>query len=633
MSRPAEPSLIGKNIAGKFVVESFIGGGAMGAVYRARQLSLDKLIALKVLHQELVTDATFTARFEREARAASRLDHPNSMRVLDYGQEPDGLCYIAMELLEGRTLFQLLREDGPLSDVRIVELMRQALAALAVAHDMGIVHRDLKPENIVVLHSTDDEGQTSELVKVCDFGMAKMMVRKDAEVGAEKLTSHGVVVGTPEYMSPEQGRGDALDARSDLYAVGVILYQLLTGRLPFQAETPIGILLKHLTEEPVPVSRLIPGVNPLLEALCLKALRKQPEERPASARDMRAELRAAIDSQSLPKISPGGRAPLAPDGVSVPTANARVEPAQLLPVVEAATPMPLGLAAGSAAPTTERGVAIVDRRKMRAFRAVDMLQSVPPPQPAQRLLTVTIVLALLGGVVGGVVLFKRQRAATGMAHADKESTAVVGPALSPVAPQVTGSSASPIPSSAPSAASMASSPVAPAVPPSSSARALVRGVTSAASKTPSPPAGVNAPPAEPVAPPPVTLSTPPPSPPPPTPATPTPPAPFENVRVLVGAIKVDHAAGTDVLNALPVARFTQCYRDGLRARGSPVSGAGKLHLTLASDGHVSEASFSTTTEALGPIGQCIATSSTGHIVHNVEVGVSGADVDLSFRGE
>src|SRR5579859_5990550 len=199
MARPADDALIGRTIAGKYVVESFIGGGAMGAVYKAKQLSLDKAVAIKVLHPDL-SDPTFVARFQREAKAASRLDHPNSMRVIDYGRDTDGLCYIAMELLDGKTLFRILREaDGPLDDERTVDLTRQILAALAAAHDLGIVHRDLKPENIIVVESKSDDGHPVETVKVCDFGMAKMM-SSDASVdtSVEKLTSRGIVVGTPE---------------------------------------------------------------------------------------------------------------------------------------------------------------------------------------------------------------------------------------------------------------------------------------------------------------------------------------------------------------------------------------------------------------------------------------------------
>jgi serine/threonine-protein kinase len=219
-------ALVGRTIAGKFLVASYLGGGAVGAVY--------KDVAIKVLHGEHAGDAMFAARFEREAKAASKLDHPNSMRVLDFGVEPDGVAYIAMEYLDGRHLLRVMDEDWPLPPARVADITAQALAAVGAADAMGIVHRDLKPENIMVLRGTDDEGQPRDVVKVCDFGIAKFIEDRGAPItGAERLTQQGIVVGTPEYMSPEQCRGDRLDVRSDLYSMGVILYQLVTGRVPF----------------------------------------------------------------------------------------------------------------------------------------------------------------------------------------------------------------------------------------------------------------------------------------------------------------------------------------------------------------------------------------------------------------
>src|SRR5215472_6124285 len=159
--------LIGRTIAGKFFIEQLLGMGAMGAVFRARQIALDKIVAIKVLHGEHAQDATFAARFQREAKAASRLNHPNSMHVIDFGVEPDGLLYIAMEYLDGRTLHRLLRDERPLAPARVADILMQTLAALAVAHDMGVVHRDLKPENVVVLTGRDDDGKPTDVIKVC----------------------------------------------------------------------------------------------------------------------------------------------------------------------------------------------------------------------------------------------------------------------------------------------------------------------------------------------------------------------------------------------------------------------------------------------------------------------------------
>ncbi|MBX3260798.1 MAG: protein kinase, partial [Labilithrix sp.] len=304
MSDAAAPALIGRRVAGKFVVEELLGGGAMGAVYRARDDSLDRNVALKVMHPTVAVDPSFVSRFHREARAASRLDHPSSMRVIEFGEEPDGLLYIAMEYLEGRDLYKVIHEDWPLAEARIADVMMKALGAISVAHDMGVIHRDLKPENIMILDRKDDEGR--DIVKVCDFGIAKITEKDESAPDAAprtagaKLTTAGVVVGTPEYMSPEQARGERLDARSDLYSMGVILYQLLTGRTPFLAETALAVVLKHITDPPEPPSVIYPGVHKGLEAVAMRALAKAKEERFQSARDMRAAIKAVIEGRPMP---------------------------------------------------------------------------------------------------------------------------------------------------------------------------------------------------------------------------------------------------------------------------------------------------------------------------------------------
>ena len=282
----ADP-LLGRTIAGKFTIESRVGGGGMGSVYRARQAGLDKIVAVKVLHRELLAEPTFATRFKREATSASRIDHPSSLRVLDFGEEPDGLLYIAMEFLEGRTLFKVLRDEAPLAPARIVEVARQILAALAAAHDLGIVHRDLKPENVILAAGKDDDGRANEHVKVCDFGIAKLQAHEEAD---EKLTLEGSIVGTPEYLSPEQARSGHLDARSDLYSMGVILFEMMTGEPPFRGDSALATVLMHLDAPPPRPSSLAPNVDANLEAVCLKALAKSPAERFPSARAMRAAL-------------------------------------------------------------------------------------------------------------------------------------------------------------------------------------------------------------------------------------------------------------------------------------------------------------------------------------------------------
>jgi len=280
-----EDDYIGSLVAKKYRIEELIGEGGMGKVYRARQLALDKPVVLKVLHASLLSDERTVARFQREARAASRLNHPNSISILDFGQAEGGALFIAMELVVGKDLHQILSKEWPLSEARVVRIVGQVLSALSDAHGASIIHRDLKPENIMV----EQRRGEPDFVKVLDFGIAKML---DGQEDGPALTRAGFVCGTPEYMSPEQARGAQLDPRSDLYAVGVILYQLMAGLLPFDSDSAVGFATKHLTEEPLPPSRRNPDarISPAMERLIMRALSKDPNDRPESADAFRAEL-------------------------------------------------------------------------------------------------------------------------------------------------------------------------------------------------------------------------------------------------------------------------------------------------------------------------------------------------------
>jgi serine/threonine protein kinase len=298
-------SLVGETIAGKYAVEQLLALGGMGAVYRARQVALDRTVALKILHPDLACDRQYVERFRIEAQAASRLEHLHSVRIIDFGEDGPGLLYIAMEYAEGINLAAVIAQEWPLVDQRIVTLMSDILAALAVAHDLGVVHRDLKPENIVVTQRIGDDGEPAEVAKVCDFGIAKMIdcagsVRDGAptatSVSAElgRITQAGTVIGTPDYFSPEQARAEPLDARSDLYSVGVVLYHALAGRLPFEAANPLAVSYMQVALPPPPPSQFL-SVPPALETICLKAMAKRPGDRFQSAREMRAALRAIPD--------------------------------------------------------------------------------------------------------------------------------------------------------------------------------------------------------------------------------------------------------------------------------------------------------------------------------------------------
>ena len=245
-----EDPLIGRTLPGGFVILELIGVGGMGRVYRAEQTTLGRTVAVKIVHPHLAGEENAVARFITEARAASRLNHPNSVAVIDFGKTQDGQLYLVMEYLRGKDLARVAYEEGPLPFRRVVDVLRQTLAALAEAHHLDIIHRDLKPENIIL----EPVRGGGDFVKVVDFGLAKMQVEKSQP----SITSPGIVCGTPEYMSPEQGRGDPLDPRSDLYAVGVILFQLLTGRLPFEAETPTQVVLMHLSKPPPDPNQVAP---------------------------------------------------------------------------------------------------------------------------------------------------------------------------------------------------------------------------------------------------------------------------------------------------------------------------------------------------------------------------------------
>ncbi len=283
----SEDPWLGRVVNGKFRIEALVGQGGMGRVYRARHLTLDRAVVLKMLHKAYSTDPQTVQRFQREARAASRLDHPNSIAVLDFGEAEDGTLFMAMEYLAGRPLSRVVAEDFPLGEPRIVRIAAQILSALGEAHENGIVHRDLKPENVMV----EPRRGEPDFVKVLDFGIAKITAPGASE---PKLTQAGLVCGTPEYMSPEQARGADLDLRSDLYSMGVILYQMTTGELPFASDTPVGFLTKHLSEAPVPAREKNPQVpvSAALDAVIARALVKEPELRFQSAEEMRAALLA-----------------------------------------------------------------------------------------------------------------------------------------------------------------------------------------------------------------------------------------------------------------------------------------------------------------------------------------------------
>ena len=253
-----------------------IGSGGMADVYCAEDTHLGRQVALKVLHRRFAQDQEFVERFRREASAAAGLQHPNVVGVFDRGRH-DGTYYIAMEHLPGRTLKEIVAEEAPLAQERVVDMGVQILQAAGFAHRHGVIHRDFKPHNVIV----DDRAHA----KVTDFGIAR--------AGASEMTETGSIMGTAQYLSPEQAQGHAVTATSDLYSIGVMLYEMLAGRLPFEGDSAVSIALKHLSEPPAPISQLRPDLHPALESVVMAALAKDPARRWQSAEDFAAALVAA----------------------------------------------------------------------------------------------------------------------------------------------------------------------------------------------------------------------------------------------------------------------------------------------------------------------------------------------------
>ncbi|WP_460357526.1 Stk1 family PASTA domain-containing Ser/Thr kinase [Actinoallomurus acanthiterrae] len=283
-----QPRLLG----GRYELDGVIGRGGMAEVYRARDLRLDRIVAIKTLRADLARDPTFQARFRREAQSAASLNHPSVIAVYDTGEDVmDGnpVPFIVMEYVEGRTLRDVLRDEQKLAPERAMEMTDGILRALDYSHRGGIVHRDIKPANVMLTSNNE--------VKVMDFGIARAMADS-----AATMTATAQVIGTAQYLSPEQARGERVDARSDLYSTGCVLFELLTGRPPFQGDSPVAIAYQHVREEPSPPSHFDPSIPHWADAIVMKALTKDPNYRYQSAAEMRADIQRAL--QGMPVSAP-----------------------------------------------------------------------------------------------------------------------------------------------------------------------------------------------------------------------------------------------------------------------------------------------------------------------------------------
>lgn len=291
-------TIIGKVVADRYVVLGLLGSGAMGTVYKARHKHLNREVALKMLRKEAAADENSSKRFENEAKAASSLTHSNLIAVTDYGFTESGTPFLIMDYVQGQSLAYVLKQDKYLSDDRLVNILTQICAGLSHAHDKGLVHRDLKPSNILLTKSEDGK---DDFVKIVDFGLAKPIVGTDQD-----LTHTGQIFGTPLYMSPEQCQGRKLDARSDIYSIGCLMYRMVAGRLPFTGDNPVTTIVMHVKDAPpaIPEDKLGSAFLKSLNSIIMKALEKDPENRFQSAAELRgALLRASSQEPTTESLS------------------------------------------------------------------------------------------------------------------------------------------------------------------------------------------------------------------------------------------------------------------------------------------------------------------------------------------
>lgn len=306
-----DDSLLGQTLAGKYRIEEKLSEGGMGTVYRGTHVLMDKTVAIKVLRPSLAADEKIVARFSREARAASRINHPHALSVTDFGEDENGVVFLVMEYLDGQTLKQVIRNDGPMVLSRVVEIIEQVGGALDEAHGQGVVHRDLKSDNIMLISAT-----AGDYAKVLDFGIAKIKER-NGDYDAS-LTSPDLVIGTPQYMSPEQcSQAPDIDARSDIYSLGIIIFEMLVGHVPFTGESPTVIMLKQMQHPPPSLTEERSDVPAAVATVVKKALQKRPEHRYETVGQLVEDLTIAAGMEQGAAATSGAHVPPAVPPASV----------------------------------------------------------------------------------------------------------------------------------------------------------------------------------------------------------------------------------------------------------------------------------------------------------------------------
>ena len=347
-----EGDLSGKTLNNRYLVEGKLGEGGFGSVYRAKQTQMNRSVALKVLHARMAKDPQVVGRFKREAQASSLLRAAHTVQVYDFDQTPEGIMYLSMEMLEGKSLHSVMHDDGAMNPMRVAKVLDGVAESLDEAHRQGIVHRDIKPENIFL-----EPRPTADFVKVLDFGIAKI-VSGDGMGSQPALTAAGQTLGTLEYMSPEQLMGKQLDGRSDLYALGTLAYEMLTGDLPFSTKTPGDIITAHLKTVPGPPSEKVPqnGIPPLLDQIVIRLVQKNRDDRFRDTAELRQELAKVIGGQSaaMPAVrasatQPAVAKPVSVNNAPVPVAASVTKSGGLSPVVMIAMGLVIGVVAVLAA--------------------------------------------------------------------------------------------------------------------------------------------------------------------------------------------------------------------------------------------------------------------------------------------